>query len=215
MRRCRLVVLISGSGSNLQALIDACSTEDFPASIAAVISNRPDAGGLERARGAGIPTAVVDHKSFPDRFDFDRALLHEIDRYEPELVVLAGFMRILSADFVRHYAARLMNIHPSLLPLYPGLHTHQRALEAGDTAHGATVHFVSEELDGGPAIVQSRVPVHAADTAETLAARVLLQEHRIYPHAVRLFAEGRLQLHNGRALLDGDALPAAGLLFPG
>jgi phosphoribosylglycinamide formyltransferase-1 len=213
-RRCRLVVLISGGGSNLQALIDSCETGEFPASIAAVISNRPDAGGLERARRAGIATAILDHKSFPDRASFDAALLREIDRHEPGLVVLAGFMRILSADFVRHYAGRLINIHPSLLPLYPGLHTHQRALEAGDSEHGATVHFVGEELDVGPAIVQARVPVHTGDTPETLAARVLGQEHRIYPHAVRLFAEGRLRLVDGRALLDGEALPATGLPFP-
>ena len=214
-----VVILISGTGSNMAAIVRAAEAqrwgERLGARVAAVISNRPNAGGLEFARKAGIATAVVDHQAFDGRAAFDAALRAEIDRHAPSLVVLAGFMRILSADFVRHYAARLMNIHPSLLPLYPGLHTHQRALEAGDTAHGATVHFVSEELDGGPAIVQSRVPVHAADTAETLAARVLLQEHRIYPHAVRLFAEGRLQLRNGRALLDGDALPATGLLFPG
>ena len=208
------MVLISGGGSNLQALIDSCETGDFPASIAAVISNRPDAGGLERARRAGIATAILDHKSFPDRTSFDAALLREIDSHEPGLVVLAGFMRILGTDFVRHFTGRLMNIHPSLLPLYPGLHTHQRALEAGDTEHGATVHFVGEELDGGPAIVQARVPVHADDTAATLAARVLEQEHRIYPQAVRLFAEGRLRLHDGHALLDDAALPATGLPSP-
>lgn len=202
----RVVVLISGSGSNLQALIDAQCT-DSPYRIAAVISNVDGAFGLERARRAGIPAEVLSHRKFPDRGAFDQALAALIDRFEPGLVVLAGFMRILTAQFVSRYAGRMMNIHPSLLPRFRGLHTHQRALDAGETEHGASVHFVTEELDGGPVIVQARVPVLRGDDADTLAARVLTQEHRIYPAAVGLFAEGRLRLGaNGRPLLDGSVL---------
>ena len=208
---CRLVVLISGSGSNLQAFIDACRDPAYPCIVAAVISNRAGAPGLERAREAGIPAEVLDHQAFASREDFDAELARRIDAHAPDLVVLAGFMRILTPGLVRHYAGRLLNIHPSLLPLYPGLKTHQRALEAGDTEHGATVHFVSEDLDGGPAIVQARVPVLAGDTLETLAARVLEREHLIYPLAVRLYAEGRLRLRGGRAELDGSPLPAHGM----
>jgi len=208
---CRLVVLISGSGSNLQAFIDACRDPAYPCTVAAVISNRAGAPGLERAREAGIPAEVLDHQAFASREDFDAELARRIDAHAPDLVVLAGFMRILTPGLVRHYAGRLLNIHPSLLPLYPGLKTHQRALEAGDTEHGATVHFVSEDLDGGPAIVQARVPVLAGDTPETLAARVLEREHLIYPLAVRLYAEGRLRLRGERAELDGSPLPAHGM----
>jgi len=211
---CRLVILISGSGSNLQAFIDACQDPAYPCRIVAVISNKAGVRGLERARDAGIAAHHLDHRSFPDRESFDAQLQQLIDSFDPDLVVLAGFMRILSAGFVRHYSGRLMNIHPSLLPLHPGLHTHQRALEAGDAEHGATVHFVSEDLDGGPAIIQARVPVLEGDSADTLAARVLQQEHRIYPCAVRLFAEGRLRWREGRAELDGQALPAHGLPAP-
>jgi phosphoribosylglycinamide formyltransferase-1 len=190
-KRLPIVVLISGSGSNLQSIIDA-SRRDLPVEIRAVISNRAEAYGLSRAEQAGIPTAVLDHKRYPDRGAYDAALRELIDSYAPELVVLAGFMRILSDDFVRHYEGRMMNIHPSLLPKYRGLNTHARAIEAGDLEAGCTVHFVTPELDAGPAIIQARVPIHADDTAETLAARVLEQEHRIYPEAIRRFAEGEL-----------------------
>lgn len=186
-----IVVLISGSGSNLQSIIDA-SLNDLPVEIRAVISNKADAYGLVRAEKAGIPTAVLDHKAFADRAAYDAALSELIDSYRPELVVLAGFMRILSDDFVRHYDGRMMNIHPSLLPKYRGLNTHARAIEAGDNEAGCTVHFVTPELDAGPAIIQARVPILEGDTPELLAARVLEQEHRIYPEAIRRFAEGEL-----------------------
>ncbi|GAB4351625.1 MAG: phosphoribosylglycinamide formyltransferase [Gammaproteobacteria bacterium] len=205
----RVVALISGRGSNLQALIDEAAAGRIPASIVAVISNRSDAVGLTRAQRAGIATAVVDHREFPDRETYDTALQKVIDRYDPDLVVLAGFMRILSDPFVAHYAGRMMNIHPSLLPKYRGLHTHERAIEAGDHVSGATVHFVTSELDGGPIIVQTQVPVLADDTPDTLAARVLAQEHRIYPLAVKWFAEGRLGLDNNRVILDGLPLRSA------
>ena len=208
-----VVVLISGSGSNLQALIDA-TANGLPSRIAAVISNRGDAYGLERARRAGIPTQVLSHKHYPDRESYDAALAGRIDAYQPGLVALAGFMRILSPRFVQHYQGRMLNIHPSLLPEFRGLHTHQRALEAGVTEHGASVHFVTEELDGGPLIIQARVPVLPGDDPETLAARVLRQEHRIYPRAVQWFAEGRLRLDGGRVLLDGRPLERPALIEP-
>ncbi|MBI6566727.1 phosphoribosylglycinamide formyltransferase [Pseudomonas synxantha] len=210
---CDVVVLLSGTGSNLQALIDSTRTGDSPVRIAAVISNRSDAYGLQRARNAGIETRSLDHKAFDGREAFDRALIELIDAFEPKLVVLAGFMRILSADFVRHYEGRLLNIHPSLLPKYKGMHTHQRALEAGDSEHGCSVHFVTEELDGGPLVVQAVVPVESGDSAQTLAQRVHTQEHRIYPLAVRWFAEGRLILGHQGALLDGQLLAASGHLI--
>lgn len=181
--------------------------------IAAVISNRSDAYGLQRARDAGIDTRSLDHKAFDGREAFDRALVELIDAFNPKLVVLAGFMRILSADFVRHYEGRLLNIHPSLLPKYKGMHTHQRALDAGDSEHGCSVHFVTEELDGGPLVVQAVVPVESGDSAQTLAQRVHTQEHRIYPLAVRWFAEGRLILGDQGALLDGQLLAASGHLI--
>lgn len=203
----RVLVLISGSGSNLQALIDAQG--QAPYRIVAVISNQHEAFGLERARRAGIPTEVLSHRAFPDRSAYDRALAEIIDRFEPGLVVLAGFMRILTPVFVARYAGRMMNIHPSLLPRHRGLHTHRRALEAGDTEHGASVHFVTDELDGGPLIIQARIPVLPGDDAETLAARVLTLEHQIYPLAVRWFAEGRLRLDSdGRPWLDDQPLDA-------
>ena len=186
--RLPIVVLISGSGSNLQSIIDA----GLPIDVRAVISNRADAYGLTRAEQAGIPTAVLDHKGFPDRDSYDAALQALIDSYEPKLLVLAGFMRILGDGFVRHYEGRMINIHPSLLPKYRGLNTHARAIEAGDKEAGCSVHFVTPELDAGPIIVQARVPIHVDDTPETLAARVLEQEHRIYPEAIRRFAEGEL-----------------------
>ncbi|MFK0312926.1 phosphoribosylglycinamide formyltransferase [Pseudomonas sp. NPDC090233] len=210
---CNVVVLLSGSGSNLQALIDSSRSEDSPVRIAAVVSNRADAYGLQRAAAAGIATAVLDHTGFDGREAFDAALMARIDGFAPDLVVLAGFMRILSGDFVRHYQGRLLNIHPSLLPKYKGLHTHRRALEAGDAEHGCSVHFVTEELDGGPLVVQAVVPVASDDTAESLAQRVHHQEHQIYPLAVHWFAEGRLRLGEQGALLDGQPLPASGHLI--
>lgn len=210
---CDVVVLLSGTGSNLQALIDSTRTGDSPVRIAAVISNRSDAYGLQRARDAGIDTRSLDHNAFDGREAFDSALIELIDAFNPKLVVLAGFMRILSADFVRHYEGRLLNIHPSLLPKYKGMHTHQRALDAGDSEHGCSVHFVTEELDGGPLVVQAVVPVESGDSAQTLAQRVHTQEHRIYPLAVRWFAEGRLILGDQGALLDGQLLAASGHLI--
>ena len=186
-----IVILISGRGSNMEAIVRAA----IPGSrIAAVISNRPDAAGLGFAASHGIATAVVDHKAFPDRASFDTELARVIDSHAPDLVVLAGFMRVLTADFVRHYEGRLLNIHPSLLPSFPGLHTHQRALEAGVRVHGTTVHFVTAELDCGPIVVQAVVPVLEGDDESALAARVLVQEHRIYPQAVRWFVEDRLTI---------------------
>lgn len=209
-----VVVLLSGTGSNLQALIDSiAATPGHPARLRAVISNRADALGLQRARDAGIDTAVLDHKGYVDREAFDQALMALIDGFAADLVVLAGFMRILSVTFVRHYAGRLLNIHPSLLPLYKGLNTHQRALDAGDREHGCSVHFVTEELDGGPLVVQAVVPVTAGDDASRLAARVHAEEHRIYPLAVRWFAEGRLSLGEQGAILDGELLGASGHLI--
>lgn len=201
-----LVVLISGGGSNLQALIDGMADGSLPITIRAVISNRADAGGLQRASAAGIATCVIDHRDHPDRDHYDAALQAAIDAWEPALVVLAGFMRILGAAFVDHYQGRMLNIHPSLLPRYRGLHTHARALEAGDREHGASVHFVTPALDSGPIIIQARVPIYADDDAERLAARVLVEEHRIYPQAVRWFAQGRLRLHHGCAELDGQPI---------
>ena len=213
--RCRIVLLISGSGSNLQAFIDAIANAELAADIVCVISNRSDAAGLERARAANIKTAVLDHKLFASREHFDVALQQLIDSYSPDLVILAGFMRILTPGFVHHYLGRLLNIHPSLLPKYPGLHTHQRAIDAGDTEAGATVHFVTEELDGGPAVVQVSVPIIANDSAAALAQRTLQHEHVIYPLAAQWFAQGRLQLRDNRAYLDGVLLPATGVIHTG
>lgn len=212
-KTCNVVVLLSGSGSNLQALIDSLAAQQGPARIRAVISNRADAYGLERAKAAGIDTAVLEHGGFEGREAFDAALVALVDSFQPDLVVLAGFMRILSGTFVRHYHGRLLNIHPSLLPKYKGLHTHQRALDAGDVEHGCSVHFVTEELDGGPLVVQAVVPVATKDTVQTLAQRVHQQEHQIYPLAVRWFAEGRLRLGEQGALLDGQPLAASGHLI--
>lgn len=200
-----IVILISGRGSNMQAIVEAARAEKWPARIAAIISNRADAGGLEYAAAAGIPTAVVVSKSYPSRADFDAALQAEIDRFAPDLVVLAGFMRILTAPFVEHYAGRLMNIHPSLLPSFPGLATHQQALSFGVKLHGATVHFVTADLDHGPIVAQAAVPVLPDDTEDSLAGRVLEQEHIIYPRAVRWFVEGRLTIEDGRVQVAADA----------
>jgi len=194
-----VVILISGRGSNMRSLVEA----DLPARIAAVVSNRPDAKGLDYARDRAIPIEVVDHKAFASRAAFDAALAEAIDRYAPDLVVLAGFMRVLTESFVRRYDGRLLNIHPSLLPSFPGLHTHERALEAGVKVHGATVHFVTADLDHGPIVVQAAVPVRAGDDADELAARVLRQEHVIYPRAVRWFLEDRLSIANGIVRVAG------------
>jgi len=212
-KTCDVVVLLSGTGSNLQALIDDAQHADNPVRIRAVISNSPATYGLQPPRDAGIDTRALDHKAFEGREAFDAALIELIDAFQPKLVVLAGFMRILSADFVRHYQGRLLNIHPSLLPKYKGLHTHQRALEAGDTEHGCSVHFVTEELDGGPLVVQAVIPVELHDSPQSLAQRVHVREHQIYPLAVRWFAEGRLSLGEEGALLDGQLLEASGHLI--
>jgi phosphoribosylglycinamide formyltransferase-1 len=205
----RIVVLVSGRGSNMEALLDA----RVPATFAAVISNVPGAGGLAIAKAHGVSTAVVDHKNYPDRDAFDAALRDAIDSFEPDLVVLAGFMRVLTDATVRHYVGRMLNIHPSLLPAFPGLHTHRRALEAGVRVHGCTVHFVTPELDHGPIVIQAAVPVQPDDTEDVLAARVLAQEHRVYPQAVRWFCENRLSVTaEGKVQVDA-AGPAAGALI--
>lgn len=189
-----IVILISGRGSNMEAIVEACALQQWPARIAAVISNKLDAGGLRYAADRGIATASVNHKDFATREDFDAELARTIDGFAPDLVVLAGFMRILTEGFVRHFDGRMLNIHPSLLPAFPGLHTHQRAIEAGCKLAGATVHFVTPELDHGPIVVQAAVPVLAGDTPDALSARVLQQEHLVYPRAVRWFVEGTLRV---------------------
>jgi phosphoribosylglycinamide formyltransferase-1 len=193
----RIVILISGRGSNMRSIVEACAVERWPAQVVAVISNRPGAGGLAFAAEHGIATQVVDHKAFPTREAFDAALARAIDAHAPDLVVLAGFMRILGADFVRGYEGRLLNIHPSLLPAFPGLHTHRRAIDAGCKLAGATVHFVTPELDHGPIVIQAVVPVLPGDDEDALSARVLEREHLIYPLAVRWAASGRLRIDKG------------------
>ncbi|MEO3714398.1 phosphoribosylglycinamide formyltransferase [Roseateles flavus] len=193
-----IVILISGRGSNMEAMVKACAAEGWPARIAAVISNRPDAAGLQFAASQGVATAVVDHKAFPDRESFDAELARVIDGFMPDLVVLAGFMRILTPGFTRHYEGRMLNVHPSLLPAFPGLHTHERAIEAGCRFAGATVHFVTAELDHGPMVAQAVVPVLDGDDAAALAARVLKLEHRMYPAAVRWFVSGQLAVEGAR-----------------
>jgi phosphoribosylglycinamide formyltransferase-1 len=198
-----IVVLISGSGSNLQAILDACSAGFIDGKVTAVLSNKAKAYGLERAKKAGAKAIVLDHKAYADRAAYDRDLIATIDQHQPDLVVLAGFMRILTPEFVQHYQGRLLNIHPSLLPKYQGLNTHQRAIDAGDTEHGCSVHFVTAELDGGPVILQAKVPVFPGDDADTVAERVHEQEHRIYPLVVRWFCQNRLQQQSDKALLDG------------
>jgi phosphoribosylglycinamide formyltransferase-1 len=180
----RVVILISGRGSNMMSIVHAVNNNLLPIKIAAVISNRPDAVGIEFAQQADIDTAIIDHKTFESRQDFDTAMAIKIDSYKPDLVILAGFMRILTTEFVEHYADKLINIHPALLPKFKGMHTHQRAIDAGETEHGASVHFVTAELDAGPVILQARVAVLSTDTAETLADRVLEQEHKLYPEAI-------------------------------
>ncbi len=208
-----IVVLISGSGSNLQALLDHFAGQPDKARISAVISNRADAYGLERARAADVPTHVLSHRDYPDRSSFDLAMAGHIDRYQPDLVILAGFMRILTPEFTDRYAGRLFNIHPSLLPKYKGLDTHQRALDAGDREHGCSVHFVTSELDGGPVIIQARTAIRPGDDADSLAQRVHQLEHQIYPLAAQWFVDGRLQLGPQGVVLDNMPLSPGGREF--
>lgn len=205
-----IVVLISGSGTNLQAILDNIEAGRIHGRVTAVISNQADAYGLERARQADVPALVLNHKDYADRESYDQALMAQIDQYQPDLVVLAGFMRILSEHFVQHYLGRMLNIHPSLLPKYKGLHTHRRAIEANDTEHGATVHFVTPELDGGPVIIQSKVPVFATDSEEELSLRVREQELQLYPLVVKWFCQDRLRMNDGQVLLDDKPVPAEG-----
>lgn len=206
-----IVILISGRGSNMQTLL----TAKLNCNVAAMISNRADAGGLAFAKGRGIPTSVIAHKDYPDRESFDAALALEIDRFKPNFVILAGFMRILTENFVKHYAGRLINIHPSLLPAYTGMHTHARALADGVKIHGCTVHFVTPDLDHGPIIIQAAVPVLDDDTEQSLSARVLHEEHRIYPQAVRWLCSGKIELNDaGKVIHHGGPTSGANLISP-
>jgi phosphoribosylglycinamide formyltransferase-1 len=200
------VALVSGRGSNLRAIAERARSGDPPVSIRAVVSDREDAGGIEWARAVGLECVTLSPKSFPNRDRYDAALAALVASFEPQLVILAGFMRILGPNFVDRFAGQMLNIHPSLLPLHRGLHTHRRVLEAGEREHGASVHFVTRELDGGPVVLQARVPVRDDDDEASLAARVLEQEHRIYPQAVGWFASGRLRFAEGAAWLDGQRL---------
>lgn len=202
---CRTAILISGSGTNLQAFIDRVASGELDLDLCVVFSNKPDAFGLERAARAGIPTACIRHGDFADRESFDRAVAAVLEEFAPELLVLAGFMRILSPWFVRHYEGRILNIHPALLPRYPGLDTHQRVLDAGDEWHGSTVHFVTEELDGGPRILQGRLRVNPHESAHELQHRVQAIEHLIYPEAAGLVGSGRVTFQDGRTVIDGQA----------
>ena len=209
----KLVLLISGRGSNMEAFIEATQQGQLAADIALVISNRPDAVGLETARAAGIATRCINHRDYDSREAFDADLADAVGEANPDLIILAGFMRILTPVFVQPFQGKLLNIHPSLLPKYPGLNTHQRAIDAGDTVAGATVHYVTSELDGGPPVLQAQVAISADDTADSLAAKILPLEHQIYPAAARWHLEGRLRLEGGRAELDGQPLPASGVLW--
>ena len=206
----RIVVLISGSGTNMQAIVDACAAKRIDGEVVAVISNKAEVGGLSKAQKAGIATAVLSHKDFDTREAYDAELQKLVDSFTPDVVVLAGFMRILTADFTAHYHGRMLNIHPSLLPKYRGVNTHQRALDNGDKEHGVSVHFVTEELDGGPVILQAVVPVFEEDTAADLQQRVHAQEHRIYPLVVQWLCTGRLQITDKGAVLDGALLGPQG-----
>jgi len=201
--RCKTAILISGSGTNLQAFIDAVDSGDLDLDLVVVFSNNPGAYGLERAERAGIPTACIQHAEYPDRESFDLAVRAELDRFEPDLLILAGFMRILSPDFVAHYPGKIINIHPALLPLYPGLNTHRRVLDAGDEWHGSTVHFVTEELDGGPRILQGRLPVAPGESADELQTRVQAVEHQIYPMAAGWVGSGKAEFRGGETWIDG------------
>ena len=203
-----IVVLISGNGSNLQAIIDAIDSGQLNARICAVISNKADAYGLQRAQQANIPSQILDHKDFSDRESFDQALMQCIDQYQPDLIVLAGFMRILSDGFVQHYLGKMLNIHPSLLPKYQGLNTHQRVLDADDKEHGVSIHFVTPELDGGPIILQAHIPVKTGDTADTLAQRIHEQEHIIYPLVIDWFAHHRVKMENHTVFFDNKPMTA-------
>ena len=215
MSRKRVAVLISGRGSNMAALIEAAKDKNYPAEIALVVSNRPDAGGLATARAAGIATEVVDHAAYgKDRAAFERALQAVLEQHRIDIVCLAGFMRLLTADFVKQWQDRLLNIHPALLPAFKGLDTHKRALEAGAKVHGATVHFVVAEMDSGPIIAQGAVAVRADDSEATLSARVLAVEHRIYPLALKLVAQGRVRVVDGRCLIDGVPVPDSASIVP-
>lgn len=215
MARKRVAILISGRGSNMVALIDAAKDKDYPAEITLVVSNEPSAAGLDRARESGIATAVVDHRPFgKDRAAFERALQAAIEPHAIDMICLAGFMRLLTPWFIGQWDGRLLNIHPALLPAFKGLDTHARAIAAGVKQHGATVHFVVPEMDSGPILVQKAVPVLPDDTEATLSARVLAAEHRIYPHALRLMAEGRVRIDNNRCLVDGVAVPLASPAMP-
>ena len=205
-RRCKTAILISGSGTNLQAFIDRVAESRLDLDIVVVFSNKPGAFGLTRAKNAGITAACIEHGDFETRELFDRAVAAELDQHEPELIILAGFMRILSPWFVRHYEGKVLNVHPALLPLYPGLNTHQRVLDAGDSHHGSTVHFVTEELDGGPRIVAGRLAVRAGETADELQHRVQAVEHQVYPQAAQWFGEGRVEYRDGQAWFDGNLL---------
>lgn len=206
MKPLPIVVLISGSGSNLQSIIDGIEDKTLNARLCAVISNKVDAYGIERAKKANIPTEIIDHKQYDSREDFDTELSQCIEKYQPQLIVLAGFMRILSDDFVNHFYGKMINIHPSLLPKYRGIHTHQRALEAGDEIHGLSIHYVTAELDGGPIILQKTVPVLEGDNKETLAMRVLEQEHIAYPQVIQWIAEGRIQLSDKKVIIDNNMI---------
>ncbi|MZR61494.1 phosphoribosylglycinamide formyltransferase [Alcanivorax sp. DP30] len=210
----RLAVLISGSGTNLQAILDAIAAGNLHARVPVVLSNKAEAGGLQRARQAGIATEILDHRDFDSREAFDQAMIDKLEPYEPQTLVLAGFMRILSPVFVRHFAGRLINIHPSLLPKYRGLHTHARALEAGDREHGCSIHFVTEELDGGPLIAQARVEIVANDNPDSLSNRVQIREHQLYPLVLQWRAEQRLSLDEQGVKLDGKPLPEQGYQVP-
>lgn len=209
----QILVLISGSGSNLQSIINACNSGEIRGKVVAVISNVPEIRGLERAAKAEIPNMVVNHQSYSSRSEFDDELCKIINRFNPDLVVLAGFMRILSKDFVKKFEHKMINIHPSLLPAYPGLNTHQRAIDARDREAGATVHYVTSELDGGPCILRSKVRIDPEDTAADLAQRVLEREHIIFPKVVEWFCDRRITLNNGVVFIDGVSVPKAGLLF--
>ncbi|QIB66393.1 phosphoribosylglycinamide formyltransferase [Kineobactrum salinum] len=213
VERGRIAILISGRGSNMVAFLEACEQGRLAADICLVASNRPDAAGLARAAAAGVPTACVDHRDYPEREAFDAALVRCVQQQEPDLVILAGFMRILTPVFITPFSGRLLNIHPSLLPKYPGLHTHQRAIDAGDSEAGATVHFVTPELDGGPPVLQARLPMLPGDTADSLAARIIAIEHVIYPLAARWFLQGRLILNKQGAFLDGQKIPPSGIEY--
>lgn len=202
--RCKTAILISGSGTNLQAFIDAVEGGDLDLDLTVVFSNNPEAFGLERAEQAGIPTSCIQHSDYPDRESFDQAVIAELDRFEPDLLILAGFMRILSKAFVAHYAGKILNIHPALLPLYPGLNTHQRVLDAGEEWHGSTVHFVTEKLDAGPRILQGRLLINQGETAQELERRVQAVEHQIYPQAAALVGSGKVKFKNGQSWVDGN-----------